>query len=168
MKTPEAECVLLATWMKSSVWKCAWAPYCSSWFWKPSPRSFAQAVPGKTCMQQTWSSSLKSLDELQQKLIPGKPACNERDFGSTRAKPRSWYLGRGLMCFGSSGQHGQNQGPDIWAGAWCASGVWQRPPWRMSQRRRYKFHLLYWLFQLDLQEMQRHLWPSEVWCQLHV
>ena len=46
MKMPEAECLLVATWVKSSVWKLAstkalaWAPYCSSQFWKPSPRSF--------------------------------------------------------------------------------------------------------------------------------
>ena len=64
MKTPEAVCVLVATWVKSSAWQwaltkaLAWAPYCSSQFWKPSPRSFEQDVPGKTCMQMTWSSSL--------------------------------------------------------------------------------------------------------------
>ena len=28
---------------------------------------------------------------------------------------------------GTSGQHGQNQGPDTWAGAQCASEVWQDP-----------------------------------------
>ena len=38
---PEAKCVLVATWAKNSVWKwvftkdLAWAPYCSSRFWKP-------------------------------------------------------------------------------------------------------------------------------------
>ena len=54
MKTPD--CVMLATWVKSSLWKwaftkaLAWAPYCSSQFWKSSPRSFVQGVAGKTCM----------------------------------------------------------------------------------------------------------------------
>ena len=61
---PEAERMLVATWVKSSVWKwvftkvLARAPSCSSWFWEPSPKSFIQDVPGKTCMQMTWSSSL--------------------------------------------------------------------------------------------------------------
>ena len=27
-------------------------------FWKPSAKSFVQDVPGKTCMQMTWSSYL--------------------------------------------------------------------------------------------------------------
>ena len=75
---------------------------------------------------------------------------------------RSWSSGR------TSGQHGQNQGPDIWAEAWCASEAWKRPLWRMSQWRWHKFYFLWWLFQLNPQEMQWHPWPSEAWCQLQV
>ena len=152
MKMPEAKCMLVTTWVMSSVWKWvfikvpAWAPYCSSWFWKPSPRSFVQDVPGKTCMQMTWSSSLKLLEELQEKLIP-------EDQRGTK---------------GTSGQHWRNRCPDIWAGARCASEVWQIPLWRVSQGHLHKFHFLWWLFQLDPQEMQWHPWPFEVWCQLQV
>ena len=49
MKMPEVEWVLVATWVKSSAWKWA-SPYCSARFWKRSPKSFVQDVPGKTCM----------------------------------------------------------------------------------------------------------------------
>ena len=129
LKMPEADCVLVATWVKSSVWKwvftkaLAWAPYCSSWFWKPSAKSFEQDVPGKTLVIIT-----ESLEELQKKLIPWKTIMERK------------------------GQHGQNQGPDIWAGAWCASEVWQRPLCHMSQGRQHKLHFLWWLFQLGPQK----------------
>ena len=102
MKTPEPECELVATWVKSSVWKWAFtkalagAPYCSSRFWKPSPRSFVQDVPGKTCMQTTWSSSLNSWRNYKRSWSSGRPTWKERDFGSTWAKPRSWYLCSGI------------------------------------------------------------------------
>ena len=49
----KTECVLVANRVKSSVWKLeftealAWAPYYSSLFWTPSPKSFVQDVPGK-------------------------------------------------------------------------------------------------------------------------
>ena len=42
--------------VKRSMWKwvftkaLAWGPYCSSRFWKPSPKSFVQDVPGKLCI----------------------------------------------------------------------------------------------------------------------
>ena len=42
---------------------------------------------------------------------------------------------------GTLGQHGQNQGPDIWSGARCASEVWQRPLRRVSQGYRHKLHV---------------------------
>ena len=64
MKMPEAECVLVAVWATSSVWTLeftkalAWAPFCSPWFSKPSPKSFVHDVPGKTCVQVTWSPYL--------------------------------------------------------------------------------------------------------------
>ena len=32
---------------------------------------------------------------------PARPTWKDRDFGSTWAKPRSWYLGRASMCFRS-------------------------------------------------------------------
>ena len=39
---------------------------------------------------------------------------------------------------GTSGQRGQNQGPDIWGGDRCTSEVRQRPLCCVSQRRRHK------------------------------
>ena len=50
---------------------------------------------------------------------------------------------------GTSGQHGHNQGPDIWARAQRASEVWQRPLWHVSQGHQHKFHYLWWLFQFS-------------------
>ena len=97
----------LATWVKSSVWKwaftkaLAWASYCSSWFWKRSFKSFIQNVPGKTCMQMTWSSSLNLWRNYNRSWSYGRPTWKERDFGSIWAKPRSWYLGQGSMCLRS-------------------------------------------------------------------
>ena len=64
---------------------------------------------------------------------------------------------------GTSAQHGQNQGPDIWAGAGCASELWQRPLWRV-----HTFHFMWCLLQLEPQEMHWHPWLFEVWCQLQV
>ena len=60
MEMSEAECVLFATWVKSSAWKWAlvWAPCCSSQFRKPYSKNFGQDASGKTCMQMTWPSSL--------------------------------------------------------------------------------------------------------------
>ena len=43
---------------------------------------------------------------------------------------------------GNSGQHGQNQRLDIWAGDRSASEVWQRPLWRESQVRRHKLSVV--------------------------
>ena len=85
----EAQYVLVATWMKGSVWKCAftkalaWAPYCSSWFWKPSPKSFVQDVPGKTCMQMTWSSWLYHWRNCDRSWFSGRLTWKEMDFGPT-------------------------------------------------------------------------------------
>ena len=79
MKMPEAECVLVATWVKSSLWKRAfisalvWSPYYSSWFWKPSPKSFKQDVHGKTCMRMTWSSSLNRWMNCKRSWSSGRP-----------------------------------------------------------------------------------------------
>ena len=67
---------------------------------------------------------------------------------------RSWSSARPTWKEGTSGQHGQNQGPEIWAGAWCTSEVWQRPLYHVSQGRRHKLHFLWWLFRLGPQEMQ--------------
>ena len=107
MKIPEAVCVLVATWAKSSVWKCvftkalAWAPYCSSLFWKPSSKCFVQDVPGKTCIQMTRLSSVNRWGTARE-------ADHQKD-----RHPRK----------GTSGQHRQNQCPDIWAGSGCASEI---------------------------------------------
>ena len=102
MKMSEAECVLAATSVKSSVWKgvftkaLAWVPYCSSLFLKPSPRSFVQDVPRNTCMQKTWSSPQNCRRNYNSSSSSRRPIWKEREFGSTWAKPRSWYLGWGL------------------------------------------------------------------------
>ena len=107
IKTPEAECLLVATWVKNLVWKWAFtkalarAPYCSSRFWKPSPKSFVQDVPGNTLYADDLVIITESLEELQQKLILRKTNMEGKGFGSTWAKPRSWYLGRGSVCFRS-------------------------------------------------------------------
>ena len=69
---------------------------------------------------------------------------------------------------GTSGQYGQNQDSDIWPGARCASEVWWITPWCVSQGRRHKLHFIWWLFQLDPQEMQWYPWISEAWHQLLV
>ena len=93
------------SWIKSSVWKWAftkaWSPYCSSWFWKPFPRCVIQDVPGKTCMQMTWSSSLNCWRNYNRSWSSGSPTWKERDCRSTWANTRSWFVGRGLMCFRS-------------------------------------------------------------------
>ena len=105
MKILEADCVLVANWVKISVWKwvftkaLSWAPYCSSWFCKPSHKSFVQDVPEKTCTQMTWSSSLNRWRNCRRSWSSGRLTWKERDFGSTSAKLRSWYLGQGSMCF---------------------------------------------------------------------
>ena len=80
-----------------------WAPNCSSQFWKLYPKSFIQYVPGKTwtCMQMTWSSSLNRRGNCKSSWSFGRPTWKEKDFGLTWAKPRSWFLGRGSMCFRS-------------------------------------------------------------------
>ena len=127
--------MLVATWVNSSVWKwtftkaLVWAFYSSSRSWKCSPKSCVQDVPGRVCMQMTWSSSLK----------------HWRNYN------RSWSSdphGRKT----TSGQHGKNQGPDIWTGARCISEAWQKPLWCASQRRLHKFHFMWWLLSLDPQE----------------
>ena len=97
----------LACWLKRSVWKWmftkahAWAPYCTNQFWKTCPQSFIQDFHGKTCMQMTWSSSLNRWRNCKRSWSFGRLTRKARDFGSTWAKPRSWYLGQGLMCFRS-------------------------------------------------------------------
>ena len=49
----------------------------------------------------TWSSSLSRGRNHNKSWSSGRPTRKERDFRSTRAKPRSWCLGQGLMCFNS-------------------------------------------------------------------
>ena len=77
-----------------------WAPYCSSRFWKLSPKFFVQDVPGKTCVQIIRSTSHKNhWINCQRSWSSGRSTWKERDFGSTWAKPRFWYLDRGSMFF---------------------------------------------------------------------
>ena len=102
--------MLVTTWVKSSVYKWvfikvpAWAPYCSSWFWKPSPRSFIQDVPGKTCMQMTWSLSLKLLKELQEKLILWKTNMEGKGLRVNTGKTNVLISGLGLDVLQKSGK----------------------------------------------------------------
>ena len=94
MKTPEAECVWVVTCVECSVWKwaftkvLAWAPYCSSWFWKPFPRSFVQNVPRKPVCR-----------------LPGHHHWIATGI-TTAADPVEDQQGRK----GTSSQHGQSQG----------------------------------------------------------
>ena len=75
------------TEVKSSVWKrtfseaLVWAPYWSWRFWKPSPKSFVQDVPGKTCMGMTWWSSLTRWSNYNRSWSSGRLTWKERDFG---------------------------------------------------------------------------------------
>ena len=72
------------------------SPYCSSsQFWKP--KSFLQDVPGKTCMQMTWWSSLNHWRNWMRSWSSGRLTWKERDFRSSWAKPRSWYLGLDVL-----------------------------------------------------------------------
>ena len=111
------------------------------------------------------------LPGVSHRLSLEKPACRWpghhhwiAGWITTEADPLEDQHGRK----GTSGQHEQNQGPDIWAEARRASDFRQRPLLRVSQGRRHKFHFLWWLFPLDPHEMQWHPWLSEVWCQFQV
>ena len=52
-------------------------------------------------MQMTWSSSLNHWRNYKRSWSSGRLTWKERDFGSTWAKPRSWFLGQDSMCFGN-------------------------------------------------------------------
>ena len=133
----QSACLLQPEWRVKWVFTkaLAWALYYKVWFWKPSPNSFLQGVPGKTFMQMTRSSSLNRWGNYTQHGLSGRSTWQEGTFG----------------------QHGQIRGPDIWAGARCASEVQQRPLCHhVSQGRPHKLHFLWWLFQLGPQEMQWH------------
>ena len=126
MITWEADCLLVAIWLTSSVWKwmftkaLAWAPDCSSWFWKPPPKSFVHGVRGNTCKHMTRLSSLNRWKNCKRSRCSARPTWMERDFGSSWAKPRSWYLGRWSMWF-------------------CSLA---KPLWRVSQGHQHKFRFL--------------------------
>ena len=76
----------------------AWYPYCSSRFWKPSPKSYVRDVHGKTCMQMTLLSSLNSWRNCKRSWSSDDHHGRK---GLTWAKPRSWYLSRGSLRFRS-------------------------------------------------------------------
>ena len=107
MKISESAWVLVATWVKSSVWigvflkALAWAPYCSSWFWKPSSKNFIQDVPVKTKYPDDLVIIINRWMNCKRNWSSGRPTWKEMSFGSTWAKPRSWHLGWDLMCFRS-------------------------------------------------------------------
>ena len=52
-------------------------------------------------MQITWSSSLNHWRNYKRRWSSGRLTWKERDFGSTWAKPRSWFLGQDSRCFGN-------------------------------------------------------------------
>ena len=93
MTMPEAECVLVATWVKSPVWKFT----CLSQSWKPSQEF-------RTC-ENLYADGLviitESLKELQEKLLVGKTNMVGTGLRVNMGKPRSLYLGQGLMSFRS-------------------------------------------------------------------
>ena len=83
------------------------------------------------------------LEALSHRMSLGKPVCRWPGHHhwiaegiTTEADPLENQHGRKM----TSGQHGQNQGPDIWARARHASEVWQRPLRRVSQGRMQKIH----------------------------
>ena len=69
--------------VKFGVYRGSWlSPYCSFGFWKLSP----QNVPGKTCTQMTWSSSLSRWMNRKSSSSSGRPAWKERDFNMGKTK----------------------------------------------------------------------------------
>ena len=101
MKMPEAECVLVITWVKSSLWKWEFtkAPartlHCSWWFWKPSPKSFIHGFTRKTCMQMTWSF-LNHWWNYKRSWSSRSLAWKERGCGSKWEKNKVLLFGPGL------------------------------------------------------------------------
>ena len=90
-------------------------------------------------MQMTWWSSLNRERNCKRSWSAGSLACKRRNFG----------------------QHGKNQGPDIWAVTSCAYRVQQRPLWREYVGCRHNMRLLCRFFQLGPEEIQWYLWHSE-------
>ena len=132
---PEAECVLIATWVKSSLWKLC------------SPR----LLPGSPIDRGSGSPFPRVL----YRMSLGKPECRWLGHhhsiagGTARdVEPLEDQYRRK----GTSDQHRQNQGPDIWAGPQCFSNVWQRERWCVSQGRGHKLRFLWGLFQLHPQK----------------
>ena len=100
---PDAECVSIATSVKSSVWNRA-LPELSSVHHgsgSPLPKSSYRMSFGKPAFSRDLVISTESLDELQEKLILWKTNMEGKGLRVNMEKPRSWYLGRGSMFFRS-------------------------------------------------------------------
>ena len=110
MKTPESEFVLVASWVKCSAWKWTFTkalgggPNCSSRFWKPSPKSFIQRVPRKTCMKIIWSFSHWINRWTAREADPLDDQHGMTGTSGQMGKPMSWYLGRGSNVLQNSGK----------------------------------------------------------------
>ena len=148
---PEAVCVLVAAWVKSSGWTWVFAkaePLLFITVLDTLSHEFRRGWPEKTCMQMNWLSSLDRWSKCKRSWSYGRLTWKERDFGPTWAKQRSWYLNRSSMCFRSLASEARLH--------------------RVSKGRCHKLRFLWWLFQLGPQEMQWYLWPFEAWSQLQV
>ena len=103
VKMPDTEYVLVATWVKSSVWKwvftkiLAWVPYSSSRIWK----SFLQDVCGKTYVQITWSSLLHHWS-MHEKLILWKTKMERKGLLVNMGKTKVLISELGLDVFQKS------------------------------------------------------------------
>ena len=110
----------------------------SSRFWKPSPKSFARDVAGKTGMQMTWPSSLKRWRNCKSSWSSVRLARKEWNFGPIWVNQSSDNVskpGRYML---------QKSSKDPCA--MCLSGVGTNLLWR--------------LFQLGPRVMQWYLWHS--------
>ena len=74
-------------------------------FWKPSPKGVVQDVPGKTCMQMSWSSSLnRLLEEMQDKLILWKTSMEAKGLRFNMGKTKVLISGPPLDVLQKSGK----------------------------------------------------------------
>ena len=93
-KMPGAECMLVAIWVKGSVLKCLW-------FWKPSPKSFVQDLPEKTCVQMTCLSSLNRWRNFRRSWSYESLSCKVGGFLVNMGKTKVLIPGPNLICFRS-------------------------------------------------------------------
>ena len=100
MKMPESKCMLVATWEKNSVWKweftkaLAWAPYCSSRYWKPFTKS--TECPWENVNADDMVTISESLEELQDKLILWKSSMEGKGLLVNMGKIKILISGLGI------------------------------------------------------------------------